>query len=137
MGRHLYAAAFSIFSITNGKTGYSPGQLIFGRDMLPPIKHRVDWKLIRQQKYMQINIDNTRENKHIVDYDYIVGYKFMLTNQTAYKYEAPYKGPFLIAQCFTNNKACVRGIQDKGSFQYLGGKGYKCSHQIYQVLIPC
>ena len=26
----------------------------------------------------------------------------MLTNQTAYKYETPYKGPFLITQCFTN-----------------------------------
>ena len=26
----------------------------------------------------------------------------MLTNHTAYKYETPYKGPFLITQCFTN-----------------------------------
>ena len=26
----------------------------------------------------------------------------MLTNHTAYKYETPYKGPFVITQCFTN-----------------------------------
>ena len=26
----------------------------------------------------------------------------MLTNHTAYKYGTPYKGPFLITQCFTN-----------------------------------
>ena len=26
----------------------------------------------------------------------------MLTNHTAYKYETPYKGLFLITQCFTN-----------------------------------
>ena len=27
----------------------------------------------------------------------------MLTNHTAYKYEMPYIGPFLITQCFTND----------------------------------
>ena len=26
----------------------------------------------------------------------------MLTNHNTYKYETPYKGPFLITQCFTN-----------------------------------
>ena len=42
--------AFAIFSTTNRKFFYSPGQLIFGRDMILPIKHRVDWELIRQKK---------------------------------------------------------------------------------------
>ena len=62
----------------------------------------MDWSLIHQQKQNHINRDNTHENKHRVDYDYKVGDKFMLTNQTAYKYETPYKGPFLITQCFSN-----------------------------------
>ena len=26
----------------------------------------------------------------------------MLTNHTVYKYETPYKGPFVVTQCFTN-----------------------------------
>ena len=26
----------------------------------------------------------------------------MLTNHTVYKYETPYKGPFVITRCFTN-----------------------------------
>ena len=26
----------------------------------------------------------------------------MLTKKTAYKYETPYNGPFVISQCFTN-----------------------------------
>ena len=26
----------------------------------------------------------------------------MITNHTEYKYETPYKGPFVITQCFTN-----------------------------------
>ena len=90
----LAAAAFVILSTTNKQKGYSPGQLIFGRDMIPPIKHRVGWELIRQQKQIQINRDNARENKHRVDYNYKVGDKFMLTKHNAYKYEMPYKGLF-------------------------------------------
>ena len=45
----LDEAAFAIISTTSRKKGYSPGQFIFGRDMILPIKHRVDWELIRQQ----------------------------------------------------------------------------------------
>ena len=62
----------------------------------------MDWELIRYRKQAQINRDNTQDNKHRVDYDYKVGDKFILTNHTAYKYDTPYKGPFVITQCFTN-----------------------------------
>ena len=98
----LAAAAFVICSKIKRQKGYSLGQLIFGRDMIIPIKHRVDWELILQKKQTQINRDNTRDNKHRVDYGYKVGNKFMLTKHTAYKFETPYKGPFVITQCFTN-----------------------------------
>ena len=64
------AAAFSICSTISRKKGYSQGQLKFGRDLILPIKHRVDWELISQQKQMQINRYNTRENKNRVNYDY-------------------------------------------------------------------
>ena len=70
--------------------------------MILPIKHRVDWELLPQQKQTKINIDNTRENKYRVEYDYKVRDKFMITNHTAYKYETPYKSPFVITQCFNN-----------------------------------
>ena len=39
----LSAAAFTIFSTTNRLKGYNPGQLIFGRDMILPINHKVGW----------------------------------------------------------------------------------------------
>ena len=39
----LAAAAFAIHSTTNSQKGYSLGQIIFDRDMIIPIKHRVDW----------------------------------------------------------------------------------------------
>ena len=46
----LAAAAFAIRSTTNGQKCFSLVQLIFGRDMILSIKHRVDWELIRQKK---------------------------------------------------------------------------------------
>ena len=82
----MVEADFAIHSTTNRQKYYSPVQLIFGRDIILPIKHRVHWELIRQQKQMQINSNNTRENKIGVDYDYKVGDKVMLTKQTVYKY---------------------------------------------------
>ena len=70
----LAAAEFSNRSTTDREKGYSLGQLVFGRDMILPIKHRVDWELIRQQKKTQlleitpkrINIDLTTTIKSVI-----------------------------------------------------------------------
>ena len=95
----LAAAEFAILSTTNKQNVYGTGQLIFGRDMILPIEHRVDWELLCQRKQTQINRDNTQENKDRVDYGYKVGDKFILTNHTAYKYETPYNVPSVKTQC--------------------------------------
>ena len=79
----LAASEFAICLTTYRQKGHSPGQLIFGRDMILPIKYRLNWELICHKNQMQINKDNARENKHIVDYDYKVGDKDMLTNHSA------------------------------------------------------
>ena len=104
----LDAVAFVICSTTNRQRGYSPGQLIFGRDIIIQIKHRVDWELIRQRKQIQINRDKALDNKHRFDYDYKVGDKIMLTNHTTYKYETPYKVPFVTTQCFTKGTVTLK-----------------------------
>ena len=44
----LAAAEFEICPTTNRLKGNSLVQLIFGRDMILLVKHRVDWVLIRQ-----------------------------------------------------------------------------------------
>ena len=53
----LDVSEFAILSTTNSLKGYSPGQLLFVRDMIIPIKHKVDWGLILQRKQTQINKD--------------------------------------------------------------------------------
>ena len=76
----LTAAAFSILSTENRLKDYSPGQLLFGRDIIILIKHNVYWKFIRQKNQTQINKDNIRENKKQVAHDYNVIDKFMINN---------------------------------------------------------
>ena len=92
----LDVSAFSIISTTNSLKVYSPGQLLFGRDMILPMKHKVDWGLILQRKQTRINKDDIRKNIIRVDYHYKVVYKFMVNNHYAYKYKTPYKGPCVI-----------------------------------------
>ena len=99
----MATAAFSIRSTTNRQKCYSLGTFIFGSDVILPIKHMVDWELVRQEKQAQINKDNIRENIHRVDHDYKVRDNNMLNKDTTYKYETPYTGPFVITQCFIND----------------------------------
>ena len=90
----------------------------------------MDWGLIRQQKQTELNRDNTRENKHRVDSDYKFGDKVMLTNHTAYKNETPYKGTFVITQCFTNGTVLLQygGIEIRCNIRRI--KPYKSDTKV-------
>ena len=62
MYRVLSAASFTTFSATDRLNVFSPSQLLFGRDMILPIKHKVYWVFIRQRNQAQINKYNIRKN---------------------------------------------------------------------------
>ena len=104
----LKAAEFAIHSTTNRLKGYSLGQLVFGCDMIIPIKHTVDWELIRQQNQTQINKYDIRKNRNQVEHAYNVGYKVILNNHTAYKNETPYRVIFVIMRFFTNGRVNLK-----------------------------
>ena len=46
----LVVTAFSVQSAYHRIKDKSPGQLMFGRDMILPIKHVADWRYIRQRR---------------------------------------------------------------------------------------
>ena len=132
--RILAAEAFAILSRTSRQKMYSPGQLIFGRDTILPIKHRVDWELIRQKKQTKINRDNTRENKHRVDYDYKVRDNVMLTNHTAYKYETPYNALFVMTQCFNNGTVMLQYYAKQSRHNIRRIKPYKLDTKVGDLI---
>ena len=63
----LAAVEFNIRSTKNRLAFYTQFQLVFLRDIIPPIKHITYWRLINQMKQLQINYDNNC--KHIIRID--------------------------------------------------------------------
>ena len=76
--------------------------------MILLINHKVDWELMHQQDQTQINKNYICENIKIVDQDYKVRDKFMFNNHAVYKYKTPYKGPFVINQCWANDTVTLK-----------------------------
>ena len=64
------------------------------------IKHKVDWELVCQKEQTQINKYRIRENCKIIDHDYKVRDKVIITNNSNFKYEIPYNVPFEVTQCW-------------------------------------
>ena len=81
--------------------------------MILPIKHTVDWELICQRKKTKINKYNIQKNDKSIDHDYKFGYELILNNNVAYKYETPYKGPFVVEQFWTNVTVALQCCEKK------------------------
>jgi len=101
-GGILAAAAFAMRSTYHTTLQATPGQLVFGRDMVLNIQHEADWTAIKARKQELIRKNNRIENSKRIPHQYKVGDQVMLENHQANKYEDPYKGPYRIQQVNTN-----------------------------------
>ena len=102
----LSATAFAIRSTFHTTLRKSPGQLVFGRDMILNINHVANWEFIRERKQKLIDKNNQRENQKRIPHNYQLGDKVLLKRGTENKYEAPYKGPYHILKI--NDNGTVR-----------------------------
>ncbi len=102
----LAATAFAIRSTLHTTLKKTPGQLVFGRDMIFNIQHQADWELIKQRKQTRINQNNQRENSKRIPHQYQVGDKVLLSRGTENKMETPFSGPHEILG--VNNNGTVR-----------------------------
>ena len=84
----------------------TPGQLVFGRDMIFNIKHTANWEYIRKRKQDLINKNNKRENAGRIKHEYKVGEKVLLKRGKENNYESPYQVPFEILK--VNDNGTVR-----------------------------
>jgi hypothetical protein len=78
MGSFLASAAYAIRSTFHTTLKATPGQLVFRRDMVLPIKFMADWGSIEQQRQKEMGRNNRRENASRISHDYKVGDKIML-----------------------------------------------------------
>jgi hypothetical protein len=98
----LCATAFSVQSTFYTTLQNTPGQLVFGRDMILNIKHEANWEYIRARKQNIVLKNNKAENAKRIPHTYNIGDKFYSKEEQKNKYETPYQGPFTITQVNEN-----------------------------------
>ena len=85
-----------------------PGQLVFGRDMVLPIKYITDWECLHQVQQKQINRDNARENKNCIEHTYKEGDKVLVDESwITPKLDALRAGPYLVKKVWSNGTITV------------------------------
>ncbi len=71
----LSDVAWAVCSTHHTVLKASPGAEIFGQDMLFDIPFIADWQKIGEKRQRLTDLNNARENKGRIDYDYKVGQK--------------------------------------------------------------
>jgi hypothetical protein len=109
-GPFLSSAAYTIRSTFHTKLKATPGKLVFGRDMVLPIKFMADWGGIEQQRQKEMGRNNRRENASRISHDYKVGDKILLKKKGKHlrKLEAPRAGRHTVAAIYTNETVRIQ-----------------------------
>jgi putative transposase len=101
-GGILAAASFAMRATYHTTLQATPGQLVFGRDMVLNTQHLADWTAIKARKQELIRKNNIIENSKRIPHQYRVGDKVMMESHRANKYEQPYQGPYIITKVHSN-----------------------------------
>ncbi|MGH7974544.1 MAG: RNase H-like domain-containing protein, partial [bacterium] len=105
----LSSAAWAIRSTYHTTLDATPGQLVFGRDMIFNLAHVANWERIRQRKQNLIDRSNTRENAKRIPHNYAIGDKVTIENmQTQRKIACPRQGPYVITRINANGTVVVQ-----------------------------
>jgi transposase InsO family protein len=92
----LSATAFTVRSTYHTTLQKTPGQLVFGRDIIFNVQHTARWEYIWQRKQKLIKKNNKNDNAKRIPHTYNVGDKVMLRKGSENKYKKPYSGPHSI-----------------------------------------
>jgi hypothetical protein len=109
-GPFLASAAYATRRTFHTTLKATPGQLVFGRDMVLHIKSMADWGAIEQQRHKEMGRNNRRENDSRIIHDYKVGDRILLKKPGKHliKLEAPRTGPHPVTAIYTNGTVCIQ-----------------------------
>ena len=110
----LATCAYAIRSTFHSVLRMTPGQAVFGRDMILPTKMTIDWTEVQRIRQEAVTRDNTRENRNRTHHQFAPGDRILIRNdsQRAAKYTRQHKGPYRV-QTVRNNGTLVI---EKGNF---------------------
>ena len=106
-GGILTSTAFAIRSTVHTTLKATPGQLVFGRDMILNASHEADWQNIKANKLKRIIANNKKENRKRLRHEHKKGDKVLL-EKVANKYERNNDGPFEVLEVFKNGTVRIQ-----------------------------
>jgi hypothetical protein len=106
----LSNAAWAVCSTYHTVLKASPGAAIFGQDLLFDIQFIADLQKIGEHRQRLTDLNNARENKGRIDYDYKVGWKVLLRKEGILRNAESrwHKKPWLITSVHTNGTIMVQ-----------------------------
>ena len=104
----LASVAWAVRSTVHTTLGATPGQLVYGRDMIYPLKYVAEWDILQKRRINAIDSANQKENKSRVDYDYQIGDKILLDDREIQrKLNCHTKGPFSVEAVHANGNLTI------------------------------
>ena len=103
--RMLQAIAWAIRATVNTAMKYTPGQMIFQRDMITAAQVTVNWDRVQTKRMAKSTKDNERENANRLAHTYVVRQQVWVRiapSDRKWKLNAPFEGPFPIRKVFAN-----------------------------------
>ena len=105
----LASASWAIRSTFHTTLGATPGQLVFGRDMLFDLSFKANWQDIKERKRNRIEDSNQRENSKRIRHTYNVGDLVSKDrNQLQPKLHRPRDGPYTVEKVYSNGTLKIR-----------------------------
>ena len=89
-------------AVTNALKNNTPGEVVFGRDMLLNIPVVIDLVSLQQHRQFVINENLRRENSRRKEFDYRVNGEVLIKAHKPNKLDRRYEGPYRITNVYTN-----------------------------------
>jgi hypothetical protein len=104
----LSAVAWAVQSTHHAASQSTPGQLVFGRDMIWDAAHAADWQHIEQREQTSIDKNNKKENEKRISWDCAISDSILKIEVGAHEMEQPKEGPFRIVRAHANGTATMQ-----------------------------
>ena len=110
-GEILSSIAWAIRASYHSTLQATPGQLVFGRDMIFNMTTVIDWHAMHNRKQNQTLRDNTRENNKRIEHQYSVDdYVYVVRDkdEVSRKMTAPKTGPYAVTDVYDNGTVRIQ-----------------------------
>ena len=104
----LQSVAYGLQATYHFSLAASPGQLIFGRNMIINAVYLANWNNLATRRRNQIRSNNVSENKSRIPHDYIIGDSVYIRKSNIEQKLNPLQGPFVIEKVHTNGTVTIR-----------------------------